>query len=241
MTEIHQPFIEIDDFVNSGGYALHISKPTTNTLQPYMDELNAIDDVAWTRIAKYGMAESVKDIYQNPQLVMSFDKNDKICSVLFYYEVTDTSEPFLWIEAWGSKEHGQGSILTFLVVEQADRMNFDLCANPGFGSPGMEDALSQRAYLQKDNATRWFKISVAEIQSAAVALIPQAKGHEGLKKLWDANDFPASGNPVRFDWNKMVRVDTVINPQTDFGTMPEFAPDVIYKFNYDTKWWTPNA
>jgi hypothetical protein len=241
MVDIHQPFFDIDDFLGNGGYVLHISSPTVNTLQPYMDELNAIEDSAWVRISKYAMSESVKDVYPNPQLIMSFDSNNKICSVLFYYEITNEGDPFLWIEAWGSREHGSGSILTFLVVEQADRMNFDLCANPGFGSPGMEDALAQRAYLQKDQATKWFKISIAEIQSAALALIPQAQKHENLKKLWDANDFPTSGNPIRFDWNRMIRVDTVMNPQTDFGTMPEFVPDVIYKFNYDTKWWTPNA
>jgi hypothetical protein len=240
MTDTHQPFIDIDNFLANNGYVLHIQSPTVTTLQPYMDQLNAEGDLPWTRIAKYGMAEAVKDIYQNPQVIMSFDSSDNICSVMFYYEVTDQGDPFLWIEAWGSKDSGLGSILTFLVVDQADRMNFDLCANPGFGSPGMADALEQRPYLKKDQTTKWFKITVAQIQAAAVALIPQATGHNDFQKVWNASTFPTTGNPARFDWNTNLWVDTVVAPQDDFGTMPAFIPNVLYKFDYNKKWWTLN-
>jgi hypothetical protein len=246
----YQPFIEADAFIAAGGYAVYIQNPTSNSINKYqtslLNEQSVNTDESkrfFYNVALYGLNESLKSDYQNPKLMLSFNATNELCSVLFYYEVTDMGDPFHWGEAWASKYPGSGSILSFLQTIDSVQMNFYCADNPNYGpegkvAPYMNEAMAKRPYRSQDPDTKWNKVTVAEIQMAARILLPETQYLPNFAKIVD--EYPKTDGPWRYDYNTKTWVDTNVTLITDFGK-PSFIPDTFYRLNYDSKTWVINS
>jgi hypothetical protein len=245
----YKPFIEIDNFIASGGYAVYIQNPTNNSLELYktslLNEQKINADESKTPFfftALYGLNESLKNDYLNPKLMLSFSATDELCSVLFYYEVTNMGEPFHWSQAWASKYPGSGSILAFLQTEQSAQMNFYCADNhinaSGQVAPYMNEALEKRTYRSKDPDTKWNRMTINEIIEAAKILLPESQYLPNFAKI--TPEYPKTNGPLRYNYNTETWIDTDVTPITDFGK-PSFIPDTFYRLNYDSKTWVINS
>lgn len=238
MTKVtHKPWIDADVFIGENGYVTWIKNPTEESLAPYVEAIALTKDknLNFYQIALYSFTKATDNsTYTNPQVLMSFDAEDSLHAVIFYYEFVQEEVPSLWVEAWASDgKQGPFQLAVFLMTVQAMREGRTLWGNIPSNNPQQVNQTIVRPQLNKDAKTKWFNISAAQIQAAGIILQPQALALPNFKKVWFI--IPDMTDPIRLDYNINEYVDTSVSSQTDFGTPPIYEDDTFYKFDYTTK------
>ena len=237
--------VNADNFLKSGGYCLYIRQPSKETLLSYLNEvlqrqsLNTDTSLenAYKEIS-YSLSDFVKilEIF-NPQLFLAFNSDNSVAGALSYYEVTDESGEFCWIESWGSFSVGAGDLMLHFLATYSGQRSYDI-----YGSVLRSDVLNNiksRPMISKDSATKWYYISSSDSVELGKIHQPYAETLENFSKI--CNIFPQTENPIRYDFNSDTWVDTVTEPKIDYGTPTVFELNTFYKFDLTTRTWVPNA
>ena len=235
--------IEADQFLGSGGYCLYIRQPSQETLLSYIDQLsqqlsNNTDTTLNEpyKLLIYGLNEATKNLqYPNPQLFLSFDVNNNPVGLIFYYEVEDNGI-FCWIESWASIVAGAGNLSMHFLGTYAAQRSYDIYGNAT--SSDSSDHVQSRPFISKDSRTKWYYVPSSSIFQLGRSQIQYASSLEYFFQIYD--DFPSGDNPLEYDFNNNTWVDTVINPQSDYGVPPVYEIDKFYKFDIPTKKWILN-
>ena len=114
---------QADAFLGDGGTYVTISKPTADDIAPYVSYLtghqnaNIDPDMGkFYTLALYGLNESIKDKYPDPELIIAINKNNQCCGVCFYYDITIDGVDSYWIGAWSQTEKSPGALFILLIV-----------------------------------------------------------------------------------------------------------------------------
>lgn len=155
---------QIENFLSAGGYTSVLDSPTIEQVAPYVDYFTAkkeenTDQIIFNK-ALHALNECVKDKYPNPHLRLAFTADNVCCGVLFYYEVADSTPPFLWSEmVVGFDQEGAVPLLEYLMGNYAGSKGWGIGGTPGdapIGSRFNVDAV-------KDPATKWTIIPIEQI------------------------------------------------------------------------------
>jgi len=237
--------IDADQFLGAGGYCLYIRQPSQITLSPYIEQLttltsqNTNPELTLNYAAlSYALTEVTKPQYPNPQLFLSFDVNDNPCGVIFYYEVEDNGI-FCWIESWASIVKGAGDLSMHFLGTYAAQRSYDLYGNAtSSDSSDYVQNVQTRPFISKDSITKWYYVPSSSVFQLGRSQIQYASSLEYFFQIYD--ELPPGDNPVEYDFNNNIWVDTVVDPQSDYGTPPEYEIDKFYKLNTETKAWILN-
>ena len=160
---------QIENFLSAGGYTSVLDSPTIEQVAPYVDYFTAkkeenTDQIIFNK-ALHALNECVKDKYPNPHLRLAFTADNVCCGVLFYYEVADSTPPFLWSEmVVGFDQEGAVPLLEYLMGNYAGSKGWGIGGTPGdapIGSRFNVDAV-------KDPATKWTIIPIEQIIDVVV-------------------------------------------------------------------------
>ena len=158
---------KIEGFLNNGGYTTVLNSPTIEQVVPYIDyftiqlEITADSFISNSyNLAIRALTECVKGKYPSPHLRLAFTADNVCCGVLFYYEVADSTPPFLWSEmVVGFDQEGAVPLLEYLMGNYAGSKGWGIGGTPGdapIGSRFNVDAV-------KDPATKWTIIPIEQI------------------------------------------------------------------------------
>ena len=158
---------KIEGFLNNGGYTTVLNSPTIEQVVPYIDyftiqlEITADSFISNSyNLAIRALTECVKGKYPSPHLRLAFTADNVCCGVLFYYEVADSTPPFLWSEmVVGFDQEGAVPLLEYLMGNYAGSKGW------GIGGTPSDAPIGSRFNIQpvKDSKTKWTIISVSEI------------------------------------------------------------------------------
>ena len=244
-TSILPASISADTFLENGGYCLYIRQPSEERFAPYVEQItteklfNTDNSIIrnYTSILN-GLAFSIDNsTYTNPQLFLTFNSNSKLTGLLFFYEVADAEGTFFWIECWGSLIQGGGDLAMYFLGNYASERNYDIYGNLIYNDVRAE--IISRPYISKDSATKWFFIKAETTIGLAQSQQEYVKSLNNFSKFYAVA--PHVENPIRYDFNNKIWIDTLLNPQEDYGTPPVMTPDTFYKFDLTTRTWVPNA
>jgi hypothetical protein len=176
MADLLPAWAEIDTFLGTGGTSVYIKNPTQLDIAPYVSYLTGHQNAnlqfktgVYYTAALYALNESIKDKYPNPQLYIALDKNNRPCSVLFFYEITDQGTPFNWVEIWASDGTvGASPLIKYLLGDQTGKAGYNLC---NITTPEGESNMELLSYFDIDPSTKWFTLTTPKI----IALILDQK------------------------------------------------------------------
>ena len=170
---------QADEFLGAGGTTVYIKNPTEADITPYVVGLTGEEQ--WVQVASHGLSESIKDFYPNPQLRIALDNNNNICGIVFYYEVLDQGNPFLWIEAWADNEVTESaSLLMYLTCNQAAQVGQSVCGNPRVET---QPAFEKRPYIGKNPETKWYTVTAEELIALCKANKDEALATQYFSKI----------------------------------------------------------
>jgi len=225
-----------DQFIANGGYAFYISEPTEETLSSYIQAF--INGTTFNEsMILHALNESVKtDKYPTPELYIAFNADNTIGAALFFYSVEINGIQCNWIDSWGSLTEGAGSLIMFYVINRTGQLGYGVGGNTTTADSVLID---QKDFVFKDPATKWILMQNNELINLGKAQEPYVMQTEFFSKVYP--NFSNSNNFAKYNFNTNAWVDTVTNPQTNYGTPPIFIPNTFYKFDTTTKTWVPNA
>ena len=172
MIDLLSVWAQADAFLSNGGQYVTISKPTADDIAPYVSYINNYLEATnlaemgkpYT-LALYGLNESIKDKYPDPELIIALDKNNTFCGLLFYYDITIDGVDSYWIETWAQTEdNGSAHLLVFLAGNNAAKNNRTIQWNPL--GPAYSNVLPGARYGidgYKNAETKWHVLTPAQM------------------------------------------------------------------------------
>jgi hypothetical protein len=235
-SELLDSHISADQFIADGGYALYIKKPTEKTLAPYIQQLSKATTLNETLIL-HSLNKSTKTTeYETPELYIAFKNDGNIAAVVLFYNVEINKIQCNWVDVWSSLAEGAGSLVMFYVINQTGQFGYGVGGN---AERPISITTDQSDFVFKDPATKWILMQNNELINLGKAQEPYVMQTSNFSKIYPT--FAPGENPARYDFNKKIWIDTLLNPQEDYGTPPFMTPDVFYKFDTTTKTWVLNA
>jgi hypothetical protein len=175
MSDLLLAWAQADTFLGTGGTSVYFKNPTEADIAPYLAQVDNSQNMFLS-----ALRESVKDIYPNPQLRIALNSDNKVCGVVFYYEVLDQGNPFNWVEFWADDGTvGAGSLLMYLTGDQTAQVGHMLCGNPTPSSTWAES----RPYIGKDPTTKWYTITAEQLIDLAKANKDAALATQNFSKI----------------------------------------------------------
>jgi hypothetical protein len=180
---------KIENFLSAGGYTTVFDSPTAEQVAQYVDyfktQLEGAIDPVLNRsyaMALNALTECVKDRYPNPHLRLAFTADNVCCGVLFYYEVADSTPPFLWSEmVVGFDQDGAVPLLEYLMGNYAGSKGWGIGGTPSdapIGSRFNVDAV-------KDPTTKWTIIPIEQIINVVVTQKQYAINKPNFYKIFE--------------------------------------------------------
>jgi hypothetical protein len=180
---------QIENFLSAGGYTTVLDSPTAKQVEPYVNyftnKLTTTTDINISNLcnlAIQALTECVKDKYPNAHLRLAFTADDVCCGVLFYYEVADSTPPFLWSEmVVGFDQDGAVPLLEYLMGNYAGSKGWGIGGTPGdapIGSRFNVDAV-------KDSTTKWTIIPIEQIINVVVTQKQYAINKPNFYKIFE--------------------------------------------------------
>lgn len=180
---------QIENFLSAGGYTTVLDNPTTEQVDPYVQyfttQIQKIKNpiiVNSYNLVIQALSECVKDKYPNPHLRLAFTADNVCCGVLFYYEVADSTPPFLWSEmVVGFDQEGAVPLLEYLMGNYAGSKGWGIGGTPGdapIGSRFNVDAI-------KDPTTKWTIIPIEQIIDVVVTQKQYAINKPNFYKIFE--------------------------------------------------------
>ena len=178
---------QADEFLGAGGTTVYIKNPTELDIAPYVSYLTGHQNAninpvmgKFYSIALYGLNESIKNIYPNPQLRIALSSDNMFVGCVFYYEVLDQGDPFNWVEVWADDGTvGAGALLMYLTGDQTASVGHNLCGNPVPSNTWTES----RPYITKDPTTKWYTITAQQLIDLANANKNEALATQNFSKI----------------------------------------------------------
>jgi len=195
------------------------------------------DLIAAYYLIHYGLSECFKTTkYNNPQLYLSFNSDNSLCGLIFFYETTINDEKYNWVESWADYISGAGSLVMFYTVNRTGQLGYSIGGNIVQANDETVSVLEeQNSFVFKDPSTKWILIPNQTLLDLGKSQAPHVAEIKHFSKIYPS--FPTTDNPIRYDFNSNNWIDTVINPLSDYGTAPEYEIDKFYKFDTLTKTW----
>jgi len=177
---------QIENFLSAGGYTTVLDNPTVEQVVPYVDYFTAKKEQSENKVifdkVLYALTECVKDKYPSPHLRLAFTADNVCCGVLFYYEVADSTPPFLWSEmVVGFDQDGAVPLLEYLMGNYAGSKGWGIGGTPGdapIGSRFNVDAV-------KDPTTKWTIIPIEQIIDVVVTQKQYAINKPNFYKIFE--------------------------------------------------------
>ena len=177
---------QIENFLSAGGYTTVLDNPTVEQVAPYVDYFTAKKEQSENKVifdkVLYALTECVKDKYPSPHLRLAFTADNVCCGVLFYYEVADSTPPFLWSEmVVGFDQDGAVPLLEYLMGNYAGSKGWGIGGTPGdapIGSRFNVDAV-------KDPTTKWTIIPIEQIIDVVVTQKQYAINKPNFYKIFE--------------------------------------------------------
>ena len=166
-----QPLPAVDlmeTFLENGGYTVQLDNPTPEQISPYVDffttqkSINIDPDfIAYCNGALYGLNKSIQSEYPNPHLILAFTSDNVCCGLIFFYEVSIKTPPFVWSEmVAASKIVGALEFLEYSMAMNAGKISYGIGASTSEGPVGSRF----NAETIKDVETKWNIITFDEIK-----------------------------------------------------------------------------
>jgi hypothetical protein len=189
MTNLLPAWAEIDNFLGAGGTSVYMKNPTETDIAPYVSYLTGHQNAnldpfmgKYYTMALFALDEATKDTYPNPQLLIALNAQGGLCSVLFFYEVTDKETPFNWVDVWASDGTvGAGPLIKYLLGDKTGKTGYNLCNNP---LPTGKSNMELLPYFDKDPSTKWFTLTTSQIIALILSQKEAALATENFSKLF---------------------------------------------------------
>jgi len=177
---------QIENFLSAGGYTTVLDNPTVEQVAPYVNYFTAKKEQSENKVifdnALYALTECVKDKYPSPHLRLAFTADDVCCGLLFYYEVADSTPPFLWSEmVVGFDQDGAVPLLEYLMGNYAGSKGWGIGGTPGDAPIGSRFNVE----AVKDPATKWTIIPIEQIIDVVVTQKQYAINKPNFYKIFE--------------------------------------------------------
>jgi hypothetical protein len=161
---------QVDTFFANGGTYVSISNPTAADIEPYVSSLTGLQNaniypelgIFYTN-ALYALNESIKDIYEEPELIIALDKNNSCLGILFYHSALIDGNKFYWIQMQVQMPDTAAThAITFLLgaIAAKNNINIKFLPDPKVAStPGVRYGIDGTI----ESETKWGVLTPAQM------------------------------------------------------------------------------
>ena len=184
------PAIDLmDTFLGNGGYIIQLDNPTSEQISPYIDfftnqKLTNTDSnfISYCNAALYGLNKSIQNEYPNPHLILTFTSDNVCCGLIFFYEVSIKTPPFVWSEiVTATKVAGALELLEWSMGNNAGQLGY------GIGASTSEGPIGSRFNAEsiKDAETKWTIIPIEQIKQIVLEQKDYSMSKPNFSKVFE--------------------------------------------------------